>query len=184
MAIHSEKEILSRALRDVADKMVTAARTAPKARGRNNLEFLIVEGDDLEKLAVKMDELGEKTGAYFFSRDANDIRRSEVLVLFGTRIKSLDLPYCGWCGFEDCAEKNLHPDNPCAFNNIDLGIAIGSAVSIATDHRVDNRIMYTVGQAARDLGLFPPEVRIILGVPLSATSKNIYFNRPGKVLKK
>ncbi|MCD6201807.1 MAG: ferredoxin [Bacteroidales bacterium] len=178
MAIYTEQEIISRNLRDVADKMITAARTAPKARGRNNLVFLLVEGDDLEKLAQKMEELGEKTNAYFFGRDANDIRRSEVLILFGTRIKTLDLPYCGWCGFADCAEKNHHSDNPCAFNNIDLGIAIGSAVSVAMDHRVDNRIMYTVGQAARDLGLFDPEVRIILGVPLSATSKNIYFNRP------
>ncbi len=180
MAIYSEKESISRTLRLVAEQMITAARTAPKARGRNSLEFLIVEGEDLEKLAQKMEELGEKTGVYFFGRDANDIRRSEVLILFGTRIKALDLPYCGWCGFEDCRGKNLHPGNPCAFNNIDLGIAIGSAVSVAMDHRIDNRIMYTVGQAARDLGFFDPQIKIILGVPLSATSKNIYFNRPGK----
>jgi uncharacterized ferredoxin-like protein len=48
------------------------------------------------------------------------------------------------------------------------------------DHRVDNRVMYTIGQAVRDLGYFDPEIRIILGVPLSATSKNIYFNRTVK----
>ncbi len=41
-------------------------------------------------------------------------------------------------------------------------------------------ITYTIGQAVRDLGYFPPDIRIILGVPLSATSKNIYFNRQGK----
>ncbi len=180
MTIHTEKESISRTIRDVAGKMVAAARTAPKTRGRNQLEFLIIDGEDIEKVARRMEEIGEKTHAYFFGRDANDIRRSEVVVLFGTRIKTLDLPYCGWCGFKDCAEKNKHPGNPCSFNNIDLGIAIGSAVSVAADHRIDNRIMYTVGQAARDLGLFGPEVRIILGVPLSATSKNIYFNRPAR----
>jgi uncharacterized ferredoxin-like protein len=177
MAVYKEEKITAGTLHQVAALMVTAARTAPKARGRDNLQFLIVDGEDIEKIAHKMEELGELTGAHFFGRDANDIRRSEVIVLFGTRIKSLDLPYCGWCGFEDCAEKNRHADNPCAFNNIDLGIAIGSAVSVAMEHRVDNRIMYTIGQAVRDLGYFDPEIKIILGVPLSATSKNIYFNR-------
>ena len=177
MAVYTEENITSEAILQVARLMVTAARTAPKTRGRNQLEFLIVDGDDLEKIARKMEELGEITKAYFFGRDANDLRRSVAAVLFGTRIKALDLPYCGWCGFADCAEKNLHPDNPCAYNNIDLGIAIGSAVSVAMEHRVDNRIMYTIGQAVRDLGYFPPDIRIILGVPLSATSKNIYFNR-------
>ncbi len=177
MAVYQEENITATTLHQVASMMVTAARTAPKARGRNNLQLLVVDGEDIEKIAKRMEEIGEMTKAHFFGRDANDIRRSEVIVLFGTRIKSLDLPYCSWCGFEDCAEKNRHPDNPCAFNNIDLGIAIGSAVSVAMEHRVDNRIMYTIGQAVRDLGYFDPEIRIILGVPLSATSKNIYFNR-------
>ncbi len=177
MAIYREEETLAAGIRQVAQLMVTAARTAPKTRGRDNLQFLIVDGEDIEKIARRMEEIGEITGAYFFGRDANDIRRSEVVVLFGTRIKALDLPYCGWCGFEDCAEKNRHPGHPCAYNNIDLGIAVGSAVSVAMDHRVDNRVMYTIGQAVRDLGYFDPEIRIILGVPLSATSKNIYFNR-------
>ncbi len=180
MAVYREETVTQETILRVASLMVTAARTAPKTRGRNQLEFLIVDGDDLEKIAVKMEELGELTKAYFFGRDANDLRRSAAAVLFGTRIRALDLPYCGWCGFEDCAEKNKHPDNPCAYNNIDLGIAVGSAVSVAMEHRVDNRIMYTIGQAVRDLGYFPPDIRIILGVPLSATSKNIYFNRPGK----
>jgi uncharacterized ferredoxin-like protein len=182
MAVYEEEKVTADTLHQVASLMVTAARTAPKTRGRNNLEFLIVDGEDIEKIARRTEEIGEITKAYFFGRDANDIRRSEVVVLFGTRIKALDLPYCGWCGFRDCAEKNRHPDNPCAFNNIDLGIAVGSAVSIAADHRVDNRVMYTIGQAVRDLGYFDPEIRIILGIPLSATSKNIYFNRLGKAV--
>ena len=39
-------------------------------------------------------------------------------------------------------------------NITDLGIALGSAVSIAMDKRVDNRILYTAGQAILDFETF------------------------------
>jgi uncharacterized ferredoxin-like protein len=45
------------------------------------------------------------------------------------------------------------------------------------DHRVDNRIMFTVGKAVLALGLFDPEVRLVYGIPLSATAKNPFFDR-------
>ena len=51
------------------------------------------------------------------------------------------------------------------------------SVSVAADHRVDNRVMYTIGQAALDLGYLPEEYRIVMGIPLSATTKNIFFDR-------
>ena len=79
------------------------------------------------------------------------------------------------CGFSNCAEKNMHPKHPCVFNSGDLGIAIGSAVSVAMDNRVDNRIMYTVGQALPELGVFGNEIRIIYGIPLSISEKNPFF---------
>ena len=34
-----------------------------------------------------------------------------------------------------------------------------------------------ITKAALDLELFPPEVKIIYGIPLSATSKNPFFDR-------
>jgi uncharacterized ferredoxin-like protein len=77
----------------------------------------------------------------------------------------------------NCENKNTNLEFPCAFNNIDLGIALGSAVSIAADSRVDNRIMFSVGMAARELKYFDENVRIIMGISLSASSKSIYFDR-------
>ena len=59
----------------------------------------------------------------------------------------------------------------------DLGIALGSAASVAADHRADCRIMYTIGKAAVRLGLLGPEVEIAHGIPLSVTGKSIYFDR-------
>jgi uncharacterized ferredoxin-like protein len=42
-------------------------------------------------------------------------------------------------------------------------------------HNVDNRIMYRISPVARKMGLIDADV--VLGVPLSATGKNIYFDR-------
>ncbi|MFO7979130.1 MAG: DUF2148 domain-containing protein [Bacteroidales bacterium] len=173
-----ENELRLRALTQVAEKMVIAARTAPKGKGVDNMEMLILTANDVTLLAKKMKEIGEQENNEIFLRDAyNVLTSAEVVVLMGTRIQALGLKFCGLCGFEDCNEKNLHPDVPCSFNTTDLGIAMGSAVSVAMDHRVDNRIMYTIGMAALHLELFDKEVKIIWGVPLSAGSKNPFFDR-------
>jgi uncharacterized ferredoxin-like protein len=60
----------------------------------------------------------------------------------------------------------------------DLGIAIGSAVKTAQVHNADNRVMYSVGVAARSLGILPEECSVAYAIPLSATGKNIFFDRP------
>ncbi len=99
------------------------------------------------------------------------------MLLFGARIQPLGLKKCGMCGFSGCEEKSKHPAVPCVFNSGDLGIALGSAVSVAMEARVDNRIMYTVGQAVIEMGLMGEDVKIVYAVPLSATSKNPFFDR-------
>ena len=63
----------------------------------------------------------------------------------------------------------------CVFEILDLGIAIGSAVKLASYFNIDNRIMYTIGAAAKELELLDSD--LIMGIPLSASGKNIYFDR-------
>ena len=58
---------------------------------------------------------------------------------------------------------------------IDLGIALGSAVKVASDLNVDNRIMYSIGLAAKKMNLL--EADEIQGIPLSIKGKNIFFDR-------
>jgi len=58
---------------------------------------------------------------------------------------------------------------------MDLGIALGSAVKMASELNVDNRIMYTVGAAAKDLQIMDADGMV--GIPLSMTGKNIFFDR-------
>jgi uncharacterized ferredoxin-like protein len=49
-------------------------------------------------------------------------------------------------------------------------------VKTASLLNVDNRIMYRIGTAARRLNLLP-EATVIMGLPISAKGKNIYFDR-------
>lgn len=166
----------------VAKDMLTAAVTAPKAHGWDFLEGKIVSGDDLHVLADHMRDIYKETGADFFNRDANNVDNSECVLLLGIRNEPVQLEHCGYCGFADCGEMAAAGAN-CAFNITDLGIAIGSAVSIAGDNRIDNRVMFSAGQAALRMNILDPSVRVCYGIPLSAGPKSIYFDRaPGSVL--
>lgn len=162
---------------NIAKNMALAARTAPKARGIDNIEIQIATGDTIKLIADEMHRLADIEKVDFFHRDADNIMQASALFLIGTKIKPLDLSYCGLCGFENCETKLKHSDIPCAFNTGDLGIAIGSAISIATDNRIDNRIMYSVGMAIKSLRIMNEDIKIIYAIPLSATSKNPFFDR-------
>jgi uncharacterized ferredoxin-like protein len=61
----------------------------------------------------------------------------------------------------------------CHMQSIDLGIALGSAVKTASELNVDNRMMYSIGAAARRIKLMDAD--LVIGVPLSAMGKNPYF---------
>ena len=163
MSMALEPEVRSKVLRDTAEKMMTAARTAPKARGIDNLVISAAYGDTIKLIAEKMKELvKEGKGPDYFVRDADNILSAEIVVLLGTRIDPLGIKFCGYCGHKNCAEKNNHPDQPCALN---------------TNERVDNRIMHSIGVAVRELGLLDKDVRIIYGIPLSIGAKNPFFDR-------
>lgn len=178
MKLIYEQELQNKAVLDVARRMMIAARTAPKGRGIDNIVIALAQHEEIKKISDKIKEMAEQeTLPKFFLRDAENILSASAMLLLGTKIKPLDLKPCGMCGFEDCKEKNKNPDHPCVFNTGDLGIAIGSAVSVAMDNRVDNRIMYTVGQAVIRMGLLGEDVKIVYGIPLSVGPKNPFFDR-------
>ncbi len=177
MSIIYEEELKKETIREVAKQMMIAARTAPKGRGIDNLSIALLEPEAIEKIAKCMEEIDAEMDFPAFSRDAKNLRKADACIILGTKIKSVGLKKCGMCGYKNCAEKEKHPNHPCVFNTTDLGVALGSAVSVAMDHRVDNRIFYTAGQAVLDLKLLGEEVKIAYAIPLSASSKNIFFDR-------
>lgn len=169
-------------LMTVANLMALAARTAPKARGQDFIVTAIVEGEVLQSLAEKMVEIGERTGRKFFLRDAKNVTASEVILLIGIKDAQKVNLNCSACGVSTCNDLDVGSYSgefsgpQCAFRLIDLGIAVGSAVKMASILNADNRIMYTVGAAARALGMLDADIAV--GIPLSAMGKNIYFDRP------
>jgi uncharacterized ferredoxin-like protein len=178
MKLIFEENIREKTAFSIAEKMLAAARTAPKGRGKDTLSLAIAGKSTIQTIAelmMHMFKSGEASSN--FARDAENLLASEALVLIGTRIEALGLSVCGLCGFKNCAEKSSYSSVPCAFNTGDLGIALGSAVSIAADFRIDNRIMYTAGLAAVRLKILGDDIKIAYGIPLSISSKNPFFDR-------
>jgi uncharacterized ferredoxin-like protein len=174
--IMQSAEIEKRAALGVAELMVAAARTAPKGCGIDNLELLIIDGDEKDRISAELRRITRETGVDFFARDAGNLESSHAVVLLGTSIGPIDCPNCGYCGYKDCGENRAHK-GICSFNTGDLGIAIGSAVSVAANHRIDNRVLFSAGRAALNLGFFSPGVKVAYGIPLSISGKSPFFDR-------
>jgi uncharacterized ferredoxin-like protein len=170
------KTLETEGVMEAARAMCVAARTAPKAHGTDNLFVAVLTGEEKEKLVAEMRRIGEAPSSAFFARDARNVHSAEAIVLIGTRVTTLGVPSCGFCGFKDCTDNEAH-GGICAFNTGDLGIAVGSAVSVAADRRVDSRVMFSAGRAALNLHALGDEVRIAFGIPLSVTGKSPFFDR-------
>ncbi|NLA12088.1 MAG: hypothetical protein GX883_08185 [Firmicutes bacterium] len=166
----------------VAKMMALAARTAPKAVGFDFIEIKILTGSEIELVADEMFAYGREHGRRNYDRDGDNVRRSSAILLLALADAEPIRQDCGACGFATCSEMKAHyregsdfAGPVCSWRILDLGIALGSAVKTASLFNVDNRIMYRLGVVARKLGLIEGEH--VIGVPLSATGKSIYFDR-------
>ncbi|MCC8199444.1 MAG: DUF2148 domain-containing protein [Tannerellaceae bacterium] len=174
--IQNERDCRSEHMLHIARQMMTAARTAPKGKGIDIIEIAMVTGEEIRHLSEKMVQMGEETGLKFILRDAENILSAEVILLIGTMQQTQGLN-CGHCGYPTCAGK---PEVvPCAINITDLGIAIGSACATASDLRVDTRVMFSAGWAAQQL-CYLGDCKCVMAIPVSASSKNPFFDRKPK----
>jgi uncharacterized ferredoxin-like protein len=174
--IYKRKENEQQAALQVAQLMAAAARTAPKGKGIDRLEILVIDGTDKEQLAQEMRKIAAAQDVAFFERDAGNIDQSQAVVLIGTVNSTAGVPVCGYCGYKDCAE-NRENNGICAIAVTDIGIAVGSAASIAADHRCDNRVLFSAGKAALQLKLFSEPVIIAYGIPIALHGKSPFFDR-------
>lgn len=170
-------ELEKQAVLQVAALMTAAARTAPKTRGIDNIRVIAIDDEPTKQRIIgKMREIGQNENRPSLVRDAGNIEASPALVIIGVESNAAGLN-CGFCGKPTC-EALEAAGGVCAFNSIDLGIATASAAEVAGRFHVDNRLMYSIGRAALDLNLFGnAKVRQALGIPLSVTGKNPFFDR-------
>lgn len=162
--------------------ILTAARTAPKGKGIDDIVTCLLSQEEKAELADKMEELSEIKGLKFLLRDAGNVRDADVITLIGLKSSGVGNLDCGACGFATCKEM-LEQDKvqkeflgpQCMIKYLDLGIAVGSAAAKAKDLCVDNRILYSAGAAACYFKIIDADVA--MGLPLSVTGKNIFFDR-------
>jgi uncharacterized ferredoxin-like protein len=178
--IYNSNAIEEQAILNAAAKICTAARTAPKGKGLDYLETMVLTGSDKDALADTMQRMGEEYGMGFFIRDAGNVRASGAVVLFGMRENKRDLnDICGYCHFKNCADCAAN-NGVCAFDAVDIGIAIGSAAAAAADERVDSRVLFSAGRAALESKLMGDGVSMIFALPISISGKSPYFDRKPK----
>ena len=190
------------AVKEAAKIIGISIRTAPKSGGFDDIAYRILTDKQKKALVFKFKDVvaglqKEKSSDFKkalqldWDSDADTIDKSDCLLIVGVKgTKALGLN-CGGCGFENCAQflsakrpRNLSIPGPfCIFKILDLGIAISSAAKAAANFNIDSRIMYKAGLAADKLGLMKG-YNPILGLPLSASGKNIYFDRKEKLMAK
>ena len=191
MPLVEGKALEKQGVLEVAKMMLVSARTAPKTGGVDDILTCVVDGDELESVAKAMDAIGDERSIDGFHRDAKNVRDSDAVVLIGVRGSKKYAHDCGACGYSTCDEferadriEGLDFIGPtCLFKALDLGIALGSAVKTASLLNVDNRIMYRIGAAAVRLRMLA-EATVIMGIPVSAIGKSIYYDRVWPPLKK
>ena len=156
--ILNERDARHEHILQVARQMMTAARTAPKGKGIDIIEVALITDEEIKQLSDTM------------------VAMVECVILIGTREQAQGLN-CGHCGFTTCAGRT--EGVPCAINSIDVGIAIGSACATAADMRVDTRVMFSAGLAAQRLNWLK-DCKMVMAIPVSASSKNPFFDRKPK----
>ncbi len=169
--IYHEEELLNEAIKSVLSIVSGVIKTAPKSRGLNALKTIVITAEDKNRVAEAMTKYERPA----FKRDAQNIKEADAVIMIGMKTIYAGLD-CGLCQHHNCKESESK-NGLCVFNMIDLGIALGSSVSTLAEFKVDNRIMYTVGYALRDLNIMEKEYHIIMGIPLKYSKKNIFFDR-------
>lgn len=173
--IYNERQLRNHSVKMLSEAVMTAARTAPKAKGRDMVEVAMLTDEHIEELSRTMVELSEESGLKFLLRDADNVLQAETVIVIGIKEKeSVCGLNCAYCGYATCAEK---PDAvPCVMNSVDVGIAIGAACSKIADFRLDSRVMFSAGWAAKRMDVLSG-ADLVFAIPLGAASKNPFFDR-------
>jgi uncharacterized ferredoxin-like protein len=163
MVVIKSAEVEMEAVLAAAKLMIASARTAPKGGGRDFITAAIVTGEDKEKIADKMVEMKVGYTPDVNTKESINVRNADAIVLLGVKIEE-----------KDAAMPLVH-------RQVDLGIAIGSAIKTASMLNIDNRVFATIGMAAMALNLI--EGNNAYGIALSVRGSNIFFDREDPIKK-
>ncbi len=163
----------------VSSLFVLTAITAPKSVGRDDIMVEVVREEKIKnRILDRAVELTRETRFSFYERDAENCRNISHIILVGYKMYYHNFD-CGFCGFKSCDDAKAH-GAVCAVSITDAGIAVGSLVKLSSILGIDNRIMISIGRAAKEIGYFKEPVGGAYGIPLSVSTKNPFFDRKKK----
>ena len=189
------EEIRHETVRNVALLCAAAAVTAPKSGGqlfaRGKPLFVETaffdEPDTLKRLAEWLRRRGTERRQEIWFRDAAVAERIDGVLFIGLKDWYPPIYDCGACGYATCAEfmketRRLRSNSEqfefagpqCNLRDVDLGIAVGSAVKTASINNIDTRCQTRIAVAARKLGLIKADIAVALA--MSLTHKNPGFD--------
>jgi uncharacterized ferredoxin-like protein len=178
-------------LLSVAKSIVLAINKAPQITGKTAIEAEILWGDDLVPIIEVLEPLAPVVR--YLQWDYETIRRcyekgeSPVIIGIGGKANRSNLGWnCGACGFDTCAEFNAYSKDKggggqlggpsCNWKILDYAIACDWACAAAWQHKVDNRIMGSVGFALQALN-YLPNSDIKMGLVLGPPRDLVYYSR-------
>jgi len=191
MGIYEGNEIYQEQLLSIAKECAIAAMKVPLLTGDLELKTKIITDDDFEPIIEVLEVLG-KTSA-FQLHDATAYRAYKEkgilppVLLIGADLTKPPMWNCGGCGFKNCGEylnyvkKNkgigIGAYGPtCLWKIIDFGIACDYACACAAQHKVETRIMLSIGAIALYLN-YLEDCSMILAVPVGPAGQNRWFDR-------
>lgn len=191
MAIYDGFKAAQEHLMDVAKACVQAASKAPSLTRRFSLMASIITDEDMAPVIDILATLGENSAfqlhdAVALIRLAKEGKLPPVLLL-GADLTRPALWDCGACGFASCGEyvkyckKNkgvgIGAYGPtCVWQAIDFGAACDYAAACAAQHRVETRVMFSIGAVSMLLGHLEG-ASFVLGLPLGPAGQNLWFDR-------
>jgi uncharacterized ferredoxin-like protein len=128
------------ALLQVANMMALAARTAPKARGEDYIDIVVITGPELQKLGKAMLKFGERVNDMDYERDGMCVRNSTACLIVGVRdpLERKGTPK-GKEGRKGGSKGDFYDESERVKRYLDLGIALGSAAKTASILNADCR---------------------------------------------
>ena len=83
--IYNERQMRTQSVRALAEAVMVAARTAPKAKGRDMVEVAMITDEHIEQLSNTMLELSAESGMKFLLRDAANVLQAEAIIVIGIK---------------------------------------------------------------------------------------------------
>ena len=90
MMIYDERKMRAGQALDIAQKMAVAARTAPKGKGVDVIECAVVDGEDVERIAVEMERIAEEIEQNLQNSLEREISSRKIGELVMDRLKGVD----------------------------------------------------------------------------------------------